>query len=116
CLSFEYFYTLEVILVDFAHEPETVILPILAWLQINQPDLLQNHQNANSAISFEAQILDAGLYDISLTLELTEVIVTTKNPDGSVSMQSAAEPQLSPELLAGLGLAPPLTELTGVFT
>lgn len=116
CLSFEYSYTLELILVDFTQEPETVILPVLAWLQTNQPDLLQNHQNANSAISFEAQILDAATYDISISLNLTEVIITNSNPDGSFSMQSAAEPQIDPEFLADLGLAPNLTELTGIIT
>ena len=41
-LSFEYGYTLNAILTDFAGHPDAVAVPLLAWLLINQPDLMQN--------------------------------------------------------------------------
>ncbi|WP_336873662.1 phage tail protein, partial [Pseudomonas juntendi] len=38
-LSFEYGYTLQIMLTDFAGDPDSVMLPILGWVRVNQSDL-----------------------------------------------------------------------------
>ena len=41
-LSFEYSYSLNVILTEFAGHPDAVFIPLLAWLMVNQHELLAN--------------------------------------------------------------------------
>ena len=40
-LSFEYSFDLQIILTEFAGHPDSVILPILGWLSVNQSELLE---------------------------------------------------------------------------
>ena len=40
-LSWEYGYTLQVILTDFAAHPDTVMLPLLGWLTVHQLPLTE---------------------------------------------------------------------------
>lgn len=41
-LSFEYQYTLNLIVADYAGHPDSVMLPLLEWVQVNQSELLSN--------------------------------------------------------------------------
>ena len=41
-LSFEYAYTLQVIVLDYAGHADAVVVPLLAWVARNQPELLDN--------------------------------------------------------------------------
>ena len=91
-LSFEYRYQLNVMLLDFAGDPESVFLPILVWMREHQADTLQNLQKAIDAIRFEVDILNAREVDLSIELELTEQAIVTKGDDGRLLIAPAPEP------------------------
>lgn len=93
-LSFEYGYTLNVIITDFAGHPDAVMVPLLAWMKVNQPDLMANLDKAKDAIQFEADILANDLVDLSITLPLTERVIVKKQEDGSHTVEHIGEPQL----------------------
>lgn len=92
-LSFEYCYTLQIILTDFAGHPDSVMLPILGWLRVNQSELLVNLDKSAEGLKFEADMLDRSKVDLSLTLPLTERVIVTRKADGSLDASHAPEPQ-----------------------
>lgn len=99
-LSFEYAYTLNLILTDFAGHPDAVAVPLLAWLLTHQPDLMENLEKAKDAIQFEADILADDLVDLSITLPLTERVIVKRQADGTHNIAHAQEPQLTEQLPA----------------
>lgn len=92
-LSFEYSFDLQIILTEFAGHPDSVILPILGWLSINQSELLENLDKVKTGIQFEAEIIDTSKVDFSLTLPLTERVIVGKDADGNTTVKHAGEPQ-----------------------
>lgn len=94
-LSFEYSYTLNLILTDFGGHPDAVAIPLLAWLLVNQPELLANLERGKDAIAFEADVLDEKKVDLSLTLPLTERVIVKRREDGGLDITHADEPQLT---------------------
>lgn len=112
-LSFEYSYDLSVILTDFAGHPDAVAIPLLAWLLVNQPELLTNLEKGKDAISFEADILDNSKVDLALKLPLTERVIVKRQTDDSLLVSHPDEPELFEETftLTGLRLETPAGEL-----
>ncbi|HCD9834335.1 TPA: phage tail protein [Pseudomonas aeruginosa] len=112
-LSFEYSYTLNVILTDYAGHPDAVAIPLLAWLLVNQPELLTNLEKGKTAIAFEADVLDNSKVDLSLKLPLTERVIVKKQDDGSLQVSHPNEPELFEETftLDGLRLETPSGEV-----
>lgn len=112
-LSFEYSYTLNVILTDYAGHPDAVAIPLLAWLLVNQPELLTNLEKSKTAIAFEADVLDNSKVDLSLKLPLTERVIVKKQDDGSLQVSHPNEPELFEETftLEGLRLETPSGEV-----
>ncbi|MGK8477783.1 phage tail protein [Stutzerimonas stutzeri] len=108
-LSFEYSYTLNIILTDYAGHPDAVAIPLLAWLLVNQPELLTNLEKGKTAIAFEADVLDNSKVDLSLKLPLTERVIVKKQDDGSLQVNHPNEPELFEETftLDGLRLETP---------
>jgi len=92
-LSFEYSYDLQIILTAFAGHPDSVMLPVLGWISINQPELLENYEKMQTGIQFEAEILDKEKVDLGLTLRLTERVVVGKDAQGNTTVKHAGEPQ-----------------------
>ncbi len=91
-LSFEYGYTLQVILTDFAGHPDSVFVPLLAWLRRQQPELLTNLERGKDAIGFEADVLDGGKVDMALSLPLTERVIVKRNADDTLDINHPDEP------------------------
>ncbi len=112
-LSFEYSYTLNIILTDYAGHPDAVAIPLLAWLLANQPELLTNLEKGKTAIAFEADVLDNSKVDLSLKLPLTERVIVKKQDDGSLQVSHPNEPELFEETftLDGLRLETPSGEV-----
>ncbi|QUE75778.1 phage tail protein [Stutzerimonas stutzeri] len=112
-LSFEYSYTLNIILTDYAGHPDAVAIPLLAWLLVNQPELLTNLEKGETAIAFEADVLDNSKVDLSLKLPLTERVIVKKQDDGSLQVNHPNEPELFEETftLDGLRLETPSGEV-----
>ena len=92
-LSFEYSYDLQIILTAFAGHPDSVMLPVLGWISINQPELLENYEKIQNGIQFEADILDKDKVDLGLTLRLTERVVVGTDAQGNTTVNHAGEPQ-----------------------
>ena len=92
-LSFEYSFDLQVILTDFAGHPNTVMLPLLDWVSVNQSELLENLNKSADGIQFEADLLDSSKVDLSLSLPLTERVVVEKDADGKTTIHHRGEPQ-----------------------
>ena len=92
-LSFEYSYDLQIIFTAFAGHPDSVILPVLGWISINQPELLENYEKMQNGIQFEADILDKDKVDLGLTLRLTERVVVGTDAQGNTTVKHAGEPQ-----------------------
>lgn len=87
--GFEYRYTLNLTILDFAGEPSAVMIAVLAWLRTNQPDLLAVNQDA---FDFEADILDNKSVDLALTIELSEQVACIAREDGGFDLQHMTEP------------------------
>jgi len=81
-LSFEYRYTVNVVVQDFAGDVDVLFVPLLAWVADQQPDLLERDQQ--EPFSFESEILDGDLADISIDLELTERVKVERTDEGLV--------------------------------
>jgi hypothetical protein len=81
-LSFEYRYTVNVVVQDYAGDVDALFVPLLAWVAEQQPDLLERDQQ--EPFSFESQILDGDLADVSIDLELTERVKVARTEEGLV--------------------------------
>jgi len=100
-LSFEYSYTLNIILTDFAGHPDAIAIPLFAWVLVNQRELMENLEKGRDAIKFEADILDNSKVDLSITLPLTERVIVKRLDDGTLQVEHPPEPQLEEYFPAG---------------
>ncbi|WP_413503695.1 phage tail protein [Serratia grimesii] len=77
--SFMYLYPIQVLAMDFPGQLDDLMLPLLAWVWENQPDLLLN-QDSNKKIEFDADIVSDDSADILLKVPVWErVMVTIEN-------------------------------------
>lgn len=90
-LSFEYRYTLHLVVTDYAGSPESIMVPLLQWLTRHQPELLSNPTKRDD-LRFEVDVLAGDLVDLSIKLPLTERVVIKRDDDGSLQLTHAAEP------------------------
>lgn len=95
-LSWEYRYTLNVVITDFTGDQNLLMAPVLLWLRENQPDALQNSDARENLFSFEVDILGNDRCDISMDLKLTERVVAT-TVDGKISIEAVPEPEVPEE-------------------
>ena len=80
--SFEYRYTLHLILLDFAGEADDVMIALIEWARANQPDLVTNWDHRDTGITFECDVLGNATVDLSIKMKLSESVVVTIGPDG----------------------------------
>lgn len=97
-LSFEYSYTLNLLITDYAGHPDAVAIPLLAWLLVNQSELLTNIEKGKTAIKFEADVLDNSKVDLAIELPLTERVIVKSQGDGTLNVTHADEPQYTEQL------------------
>ncbi|NXZ90328.1 phage tail protein [Serratia fonticola] len=71
-ISFEYQYTLNLVVTHDVDSADLLIVPILNWLRTNQPDIMANPDKRGDGFTFEADFLNNSLRDISIDLKLTE--------------------------------------------
>lgn len=89
-LSFEYAYTLNLILTDMRGDADPVMVAILEWAQVNQPELLVVNQDRNT-ITFEVDQVTHDTYDLSIEMPLTESVRVTKDAGGTRQIQHVTE-------------------------
>lgn len=98
-LSFEYRYKLNLVVQDYSGDRNLVVVPILAWIAQNQPDLLQ--APSSIPIEFESEILDAETCDLSFTLNLTERVTVQAREGGGYEVRNLDE-EGDPDRFPGL--------------
>jgi hypothetical protein len=92
-LSYEYQYTLNIILTDYAGDPDAVMIPLLQWVRTQQIELLDNPDDRQDGITFESDILANDKLDLSLKLRLTERVIVADDGAGTLTATHAPEPQ-----------------------
>lgn len=95
-LSFEYRYTLNVIITDFAQDPDLVMVALVQWMHRYQVDTMLNPDRRAQAITFEADIISADAVDLSIKLQLTEAVGVTPRQGGGMNIVHHAEPDPLP--------------------
>jgi len=90
-LSFQYRYTLGLVLRDFSGAPEAVMVPLLQWLTRHQPDLLANPENREK-LTFEVDVLSDTLVDLAIRLPLTERVRVAQDDTDAFQLQYLPEP------------------------
>jgi hypothetical protein len=88
-INFEYRYTLSVCLMPFTGDVDDLIVPLLAWVADNQPDLLSRE---SGPFGFDAEILDQDATDVTITLALSERVKVTPKEDGGFEAVNLDEP------------------------
>lgn len=96
-MSWEYRYTLSVVIEDFSGNQNLLMAPVLLWLTANQPDAINNRELREKLFTFDVDILRNDVCDISLNLQLTErVLVSTDG--GMSSVEAVPEPDVAEEM------------------
>lgn len=81
-LSYEWRYTLTLLFTDFVDAPDTLIVPLLAWIEKNQYDLFLDPEKRDRALTFESEVIDHEKIDIQFKLQLTERVIVTATAGG----------------------------------
>ena len=102
-LAFEYRYTLSLVVMDYAGEVDDLIVPILAWVADQQPDLLERGEQ--EPFKFESEILDTNAADVSIEIELTERVLVER-VDGGLKVTHLGEPRLPDAFDGAEGVSP----------
>lgn len=72
--SFMYHYTIQVLAMDFPGQVDDLMLPLLAWVWQQQPDLLLNPDN-NRKVEFDADIVNDDVADILFKVPVWERVL-----------------------------------------
>ena len=75
-LSHQYAVDAQIIITDYSGSLDTVMIPLLQWLNTYQPDLIEDE-----AVQVEAEILSNTHWDLALTVRLTERVVAKVDCD-----------------------------------
>lgn len=89
--SFEYEYTLNIIIERFSGDQNILFAVIVDWLRRHQSDTPANPNKRENNFSFESVILDNDTANISIDLKLTER-VTVKTVNGKQFVEAIPEP------------------------
>lgn len=98
-LSFAYEYTLNIVIQDYTGTHNELMMPILAWVAEQQPDLFD--RPPHEAISFESEILDADASDVSIDLQLSERVLVERGEDGKYQVRHLDDGR-TPDAFAGV--------------
>ncbi len=91
-LSYEYSYSLNIILEAFPGDQNIVFAVVVEWVKQHQPDILANPDKRQNGIRFEADILNNLSANISIDLKLTERVIVTEK-DGQYHVDAVPEPE-----------------------
>lgn len=91
-LSYEYIYSLNIILEAFPGDQNVVFAVVVEWVKQHQPDILANPDKRANGIRFEADILNSQSANISIDLKLTERVIVSVQ-DGKYHVEAVPEPE-----------------------
>ncbi|MDH1337616.1 phage tail protein [Comamonas thiooxydans] len=90
-LSFEYRFTVRLIVLDYAGSLDLFAIPILAWLNTYQPDLLQNKDKAAKGLRFDVEVLANDKVDLVIEVDLSEAVIVKEDQDEQGRQRLTAE-------------------------
>lgn len=90
-MSFEKQYTLNVVVTDFTGELDLLFVPIMAWLRVNQPDIMTTDEGMKKGFTFNIDLNSNSSIDISINLLLTERTVVRQEGD-ALHVETLPEP------------------------
>ncbi|MGC0152679.1 phage tail protein [Chromobacterium vaccinii] len=91
-LSFGYRYTLKTLILDYAGHLDQVIIPLRAWIEQNEPPLIQNAELREKGFRFEVDWVKADAVDLQITLQLSEAVRVERLPGGDIRATHLGEP------------------------
>lgn len=91
-LSYEYIYSLNIILEAFPGDQNVVFAVVVEWVKQHQPDILANPDKRANGIRFEADILNSQSANISIDLKLTERVIVSVQ-EGKYHVEAVPEPE-----------------------
>lgn len=81
-LAFQLGYTATIWIEAFGGDPDSLFVPVLAWIAQNQPDLIGRPDS--EPFAFESELLDGDSADISIEIELTERVLVERRANGKL--------------------------------
>jgi len=96
-LSHEKQYQLNLLITDFTQDVDMLLVPILAWLRENQPDIMATPEKQQTGFTFKADMLNDGSFDISINLQLTERTLV-KQEGSALRVTNLPEPPLPEDI------------------
>lgn len=110
--SFEMKFRLNVQLVEMTTDIAVLMLTILHWCRVHQPDLLGTKA---TAVTFNADILDNGAADVEAQIALTQSIAVATDEVGTRVLSYTPEPNPLFDDELGLGGVAPVPPLAAVL-
>lgn len=96
--AFEYRYTLEVLVMDYPGDIDSLTVPIIAWARRYQPDLLLNPDRRRQGFAAEVDLLGNATMDILFKIPVDEAAVVTGDLASGFSVEHRAHAMPSPEI------------------
>lgn len=94
-MSFEYQYRLNMVITDYTGDIDLLIVPMLEWLRVNEPDMMATEEKRRTGFTFKADVISDTTSDISIDLELSERVIV-RQQDGALHVTHVGE-NLLPE-------------------
>lgn len=88
-LSHNYTLPVRVIITDFSGSVDSVVIPILAWLEYREPGA-----DPENTISFEAELLSNNAFDLAITVNISERVIVTATEAGLGVEHVLPEPEM----------------------
>ncbi len=95
--SFAYRYTVTILIMDYEGEVDALMVPLLAWVKVYQPELVANPDKRQTGVKFEVDFNNNKTADISIEMELTESRIVTKDENGVLNIRAGKEVQPTPD-------------------
>ncbi|WP_251477635.1 phage tail protein [Stenotrophomonas lactitubi] len=89
--AFEWRYTMNLIITDYAGDPNRLWLALLDWVRVNQSPLLTG-PSLQEQIRFEVDILADDKVDLDIKIPLTENVVVAADDQGNDAPAAVDEP------------------------
>lgn len=96
-MSWEYRYTLNIAIEGYDDEPHLLMVPVMLWLNDNQPDAINNPTLREKLFTFDINTDDEGVGHVHFNLQLTERVIV-EDQIGSSTANVLPEPTRPEEM------------------
>jgi P2 phage tail completion protein R (GpR) len=77
--GWEYDYQITAFVQDFAGDMDALAHVVMAWVAVEQPDMLKNDEARKRGIRFEVELMNNELADVMLEIDVTEAVYVHAN-------------------------------------